>query len=274
MVGSALKNLQMYRKLVGRKGLQNVVLASTKAQLVHDQAEAEYRHHQLETIYWKDMIQENAKVWKYDGEKETALRIVRSIMANHPRSLQIQRELVDEHKNLLQTAAGAELNAELLAERRTKDAELAEMKRLQEEERLEMKKEREEEQRQTQAEQKKIRREAEAARKKDQKVYAEMLEKQLAKEKEASEERERVWRLEQEDIARSNAQEFERMRAERDEAERKSRSEQEALLRYREEQQMQQSNQMEWQRQQGYNDNAGAGFFAWTAALLASSLLL
>ena len=82
------------------------------------------------------MINEGSQVWKYDGGKETALRIVRSIMANHPRALQIQKELVDENKDLLQTAAGAELNSELLAERRKKDAELAEVKRLQEEERV------------------------------------------------------------------------------------------------------------------------------------------
>ena len=274
MVGSARKNLQMYRKLVGRKGLQNVVLASTKAQLVHDHTEAEHRHHQLETIYWKDMIDEGSKVWKYDGEKETALRIVRNIMANHPRTLQIQRELVKERKDLLQTAAGTELNAELLAERRMKDAQLAELKRLQEEERIEMKKEREEERRQAQAEQESIRREAEDARKKDRKLHAEMLEKQLAKEKEASEERERRWRLEQQEIVESNAREFEAMRAERDEAERKSRAEQEALWRYREEQQMQQNNQAEWQRRQGYDDNAAVGFFAWTAALLAFPFLV
>ncbi|MCJ1478523.1 hypothetical protein MMC13_007203 [Lambiella insularis] len=137
MVGSALKNLQMYRKLVWRKGLQNVILASTKAQLVRDPAEAEYRHRQLETVYWKDMIEENSKVWRYDGEQATALAIVRSIMANHPRALQIQQELVDERKNLLQTAAGAEINSELQAERQKKDEELAEAKRLQEEERRE-----------------------------------------------------------------------------------------------------------------------------------------
>ena len=274
MVGSARKNLQMYRKLVGRKGLQNVVLASTKAQLVHDRTEAEHRHHQLETIYWKDMIAEGSKVWKYDGERETALRIVRSIMGNHPRALQIQRELVTEGMDLLQTAAGAELNAELLAERRKKDAELAEVKRLQEEERVEMKKEREEERKQAQAEQESIRREAEAARQNDRKLHAELLEAQLVKEKKASEEREQRWRLEQEEILESNAQEFDRMREERDEAERKSQREQEALSRYREEQQMQRANQAEWQRQQGYGNDAAVGFFAWTAALLALPFLV
>ncbi|MCJ1321936.1 hypothetical protein MMC15_007281 [Xylographa vitiligo] len=274
MVGSARKNLQMYRKLVGRKGLQNVVLASTKAQLVHDRTEADYRHHQLETTYWKDMIDEGSKLWKYDGERETALRIVRSIMGNHPRALQIQRELVNEHKDLLQTAAGAELNAEILAERRQKDAELVELKRLQEEERVEMKKEREEERRQAQADQESIRREVETARQNDRKLHAELLEKQLAKEKEASEEREQRWRREQEEILESNAREFERMREERDEAERRSRREQEALSRYREDQQMQQMNQGEWQRQQGYGDNAAVAFFTWTSALLALPLLI
>ena len=264
----------MYRKLVGRKGLQNVVLASTKAQLVHDRTEADYRHHQLETIYWKDMIDEGSKLWKYDGERETALRIVRSIMGNHPRALQIQRELVNEHKDLLQTAAGAELNAEILAERRQKDAELVELKRLQEEERVEMKKEREEERRQAQADQESIRREVETARQNDRKLHAELLEKQLAKEKEASEEREQRWRREQEEILESNAREFERMREERDEAERRSRREQEALSRYREDQQMQQMNQGEWQRQQGYGDNAAVAFFTWTSALLALPLLI
>ncbi|MCJ1435760.1 hypothetical protein MMC27_005135 [Xylographa pallens] len=274
MVGSARKNLQMYRKLVGRKGLQNVVLASTKAQLVHDRTEADHRHHQLKTIYWKDMIDEGSKVWKYDGERETALRIVRSIMGNHPRALQIQRELVNEGMDLLETAAGAELNAELLAERRKKDAEVAEVKRLQEEERVEMKKEREEERKQAQAEQERIRREAETARQNDRKLHAELLEEQLVKEKKASEEREHRWRLEQEEILESNTREFERMREERDEAERKSRREQEALSRYREEQQMQQINQAEWQRQQGYGDNAAVGFFAWAAALLALPFLV
>lgn len=54
------------------------------------------------------------------------MSIVRDIMSNHPRALKIERELVDDKLDLLQTAAGAELNAGILAERRKKDEKLAE----------------------------------------------------------------------------------------------------------------------------------------------------
>lgn len=274
MVGGALKNLQMFRKLVGRKGLKNVILASTKASEVTTPGEANYRHEQLRTIYWKDMIDLGSDVCNYDGQQPSALAIVRSIMRNHPTALQIQKELVDDHKDLLQTEAGAELNAEVLAERQKADEAIAETKRLQEEERVEMKREREEERRLHLEEQAQLRLEAEAARRNDKKVLADLLEKQMAKEREVSEEREKQWRLEQEDIRRQNARELARMQAERDSADRRVREQEDAMARFREDQEMNQRNLNDWQRQQGYGDNSGTAFFAWAAGIAAILPLL
>ena len=271
-----MKNLQMFRKLVGRKGLRNVKLVSTKESQIATKAEAMYRHQQLQDIYWADMIREGSGVALYDGLAESATALVRDIMRNHPIPLKIQEELVDQHKDLLETAAGAELNTELLAERKRKDQELAETKALYEQEQVQLKREREEERQQAKQREKDLQRKHEIARANDKEVLAEMLETQMAKEKEASREREREWRREQEEIREQNAREIQRMQAERDAAERRFEQEQESLRQFREEERIKRAN-LEAYQGQGMGDAGGSGggasFFAWSALFLLPMIL-
>jgi hypothetical protein len=57
----------------------------------------------------------------------SAHNVLRHILENNPLSLQIQRELVDEKKDISQTAAGAELNRELMLQIQRHKEEMKEL---------------------------------------------------------------------------------------------------------------------------------------------------
>ena len=61
---------------------------------------------------------------RHHNTTQSAHDIVRGIMKNRPVALQIQRELVDEHKNIVDTAAGEAVNRELNELIRRHQAEL------------------------------------------------------------------------------------------------------------------------------------------------------
>ena len=259
----------MFRLLVGRKGLRNVILASTKASEVSTQAEADHRHHQLETIYWKDMIKQGSSVRKYNGRLSSAESMIQDIMRNHPETLRIQRELVKEGKDLLQTDAGACINAEVLEERRKAEEEMRQRAQEYEEEQRQMRQEHETEKQAAEREQARLMKEHDKARKQDKLIYAELLEKQMIKDREASEERERQWQIEQEEIRRQNAEELRQCEAVRRAAEEKSRRDEEALLRYQEE--VAQNRENFHNFAQGKGADPSDVFFAWASGFVVAS---
>ena len=61
---------------------------------------------------------------RHHNTKQSAHDILRRITNNHPVVLRIQRELVDEHKNVTSTAAGEVVNVELAEEMKRHEADL------------------------------------------------------------------------------------------------------------------------------------------------------
>jgi len=269
MIGSAKRNLQMFRLLVGRKGLHNVILASTKASEVSTRAEANYRHSQLETVYWKDMIENGSSVRNYDGQLSSAEQIIRDILRNHPETLQIQWELVKKGKALEDTAAGSLINAEAAEVRRKAEEEKRELERQYEEEQRQMLAERKREKQHAESEKRELQAEHEVARQKDQKLYADLLQKQMAKVQEASEARERQWQIEQEEIREQNREELRQLEEAQRAAEEKSRKDQEDLRRYREEVAQSRENMNNFPRPD--NTDPADAFFAWASGFVVAS---
>lgn len=128
--GSGIKNIKMFQKLCGEETLASVVLATTMWDQAGEQA-AKEREKQLkkEPQLWKKMIDNGSKVYRHDNGKASALKIVKYLIARkRPVTLDIQREMVDEEKDLVDTGAGSELasTVELLIknyERKLKDLE-------------------------------------------------------------------------------------------------------------------------------------------------------
>lgn len=139
MQGSALKNLHMFQKLCGDRGLSSVVLATTMWKGLEATEEGrqvgQQRSEDLQKPeFWGAMIKRGSRIVKHDGSPESANSIVGSLIDGATKGgidgqgavLDIQVQMVDERKTLDETAAGQFVQAEMLEARRRFEADLVE----------------------------------------------------------------------------------------------------------------------------------------------------
>lgn len=130
MTGSAHKNLRMFQKLCGSSSLPSVVLATTMWENIKEE-DGVAREAQLKTRpdFWGNMVLQGSHVFRHTDNKHSAMNIINYVLDQRKTTvLEIQRQMVDEGKNLDETSAGQELERELLQqrelfERRLKEAE-------------------------------------------------------------------------------------------------------------------------------------------------------
>ncbi|MCJ1431074.1 hypothetical protein MMC27_000424 [Xylographa pallens] len=119
--GTAIRNLNMFRKLCGTDALQNVALVTTKWDTVSIDL-AVKRETDLKNKFWKGMLDHGAKITRHDNTIASARRILNQLLGGPPVTLNIQAQLVDQGMNLGNTDAGSAVkevnNTEL---RRLKD---------------------------------------------------------------------------------------------------------------------------------------------------------
>ena len=128
--GSVAKNFQVFRELCGDRTLKNVVLVTNMWGRVTPSLGVG-REKQLQSKHFKSAIDKGARLLRYEDTPESAQEILRTILHNEPEVLKIQQELVEEHKEMGQTGAGAELSKEMrkMMESRTKEIKQLEKKR-------------------------------------------------------------------------------------------------------------------------------------------------
>ncbi|CAA7269626.1 unnamed protein product [Cyclocybe aegerita] len=130
MGGISTRNFRMFRELCGESTLENVVIVTNMwGEVSREIGEAREAELASRDVFFQPVLQKGAQLLRHENTEESAHLILRHIIDNHPLSLQIQRELVDEHKDISQTAAGAELNKELM---RLMEKHKKEMRELQE----------------------------------------------------------------------------------------------------------------------------------------------
>ncbi|KAJ3516868.1 hypothetical protein NLJ89_g861 [Agrocybe chaxingu] len=109
MSGISRKNFRMFRKVCGESTLKNVVIMTNMWGSI-EQSIAEAREEELanEELCFKPVLEAGAKMLRHAGTRESAHDVLRHILGSHggPVVLDIQKELVDEHKDLENTAAG------------------------------------------------------------------------------------------------------------------------------------------------------------------------
>ena len=110
--GLAVKNFRMFRELCGEKTLKNVILMTNMWGRIPLPQGAD-REQQLKVKYFNTAIEKGAQLCRHYNTPESARVILRKILENKPIVLKIQRELIDEHKDIGQTGAGVELNREI-----------------------------------------------------------------------------------------------------------------------------------------------------------------
>ena len=137
------RNFKMFRELCGDTTLKNVILVTNMwGEVSRDIGEA--REDELTSDFFKPVLDKGAQMARHHNTAQSAHDIIWRIMKNRPVALQIQRELVDEHKDIVDTAAGGVINQELKEQIRKHQVEL----RMVQEEMMQAMKERDEEARQ------------------------------------------------------------------------------------------------------------------------------
>lgn len=139
MAGSALRNVRIFRKLVGVEAFKNVVLATSFWEQV-DVADAERRENELRSTpdFWGAMFEKGAKMVRLQKEnREAGLKLLQRIGGHSKVILKAQDEIVNEGKAITETDAAKEQQKQteqLLKEAKELEAKKeAERKRIEEE---------------------------------------------------------------------------------------------------------------------------------------------
>ena len=117
----------MFRKLCGYTALKNVVIATNMWDKVSSDT-GEIWETELSENKFKPATDNGAQMVRHHNTTQSAHDIVRRIMGNHPIALRIQRELVDERRDLANTTAGKVINRELDEQIKRCRAELEEVR--------------------------------------------------------------------------------------------------------------------------------------------------
>lgn len=127
--GTARKSLRMLQQLCGEDRLQNIIIVTTWWGNVTKEI-GDSREQQLGTseALFKPLLDGGAQMVRYTDTFESAHDILGRVLRNQPSALRIQEELVDEGKDILETAAGIELARELALQAQRHKEELERIK--------------------------------------------------------------------------------------------------------------------------------------------------
>ncbi|KAF2723147.1 P-loop containing nucleoside triphosphate hydrolase protein [Polychaeton citri CBS 116435] len=134
MYGSSLRNLKMFKDLCGLDPMKNVTLVTTRwamVRMTESEDKASQNEIDLETKeeLWAPMMEMGAKMRRFQDSTESALEILDLFLKKDPVVLQIQSELVDHGRNLIETSAGHTVNEEILQLQKKYAAELEQVQK-------------------------------------------------------------------------------------------------------------------------------------------------
>lgn len=130
MGGTARRNFSLFRKLCGEHGLQNVIIVTTRWADVPLETGLK-REEQLRSQdnLFRPAIENGATLLRHDNTIQSAYDILEQLVRRQPVPLRIQMELVDEKKDISETAAGAELHRQLEEQAEKFEREIEELRR-------------------------------------------------------------------------------------------------------------------------------------------------
>ena len=118
----------MFRDLCGEKTLKNVVLVTNKWDMVPPEV-SEAHEDELSSSSFKPALEKGARMVRYHNTTQSTHDVLRVIMGKPPVALQMEQELVDEHRDIINKAIGGAINQKLNEQAKQHQDEL---KRLQE----------------------------------------------------------------------------------------------------------------------------------------------
>jgi hypothetical protein len=128
MGGISQRNFSMFRELCGNSTLHNVAIVTNMwGEVTQEVGEAREYELATEESFFGSAIGNGAELLRHNNTIQSAQAILRHIVHNRPLPLRIQQEIVDEHMDLGDTAAGEVLFRDLKAQARKHQEEMEEM---------------------------------------------------------------------------------------------------------------------------------------------------
>ena len=130
MGGTARRNFSLFRKLCGEHGLQNVIIVTTRWADVPLETGLK-REEQLRSQdnLFRPALENGATLLRHDNTVKGTHDILEKLVNRQAEPVKIQTELVDERKDISETAAGIELHRLLQEQAERFQREIEEMRR-------------------------------------------------------------------------------------------------------------------------------------------------
>lgn len=128
MRGTGRKDLLLFRKVLGMKGMKSIRLVTTKWSQVDFNLGVE-RENQLcqEEQFWKPLLDAGASAVRFGDSMESAIEIIKPLIHGQPFDPQLVEEVVRDHKPLSQTQAGRVVNDDVAEATKMHEAEKAQL---------------------------------------------------------------------------------------------------------------------------------------------------
>ncbi|KAF2624866.1 P-loop containing nucleoside triphosphate hydrolase protein [Macroventuria anomochaeta] len=126
---AAIKTFEIFKKMCGQDALKNVLLITSRWDGIDPSLGAE-RERQLKDKFWAYMVGHGSNISRFHGDRPSAVSLVSQLLSRDDVVLQLQRELVDEGKDLNATVAGAYVEDNLDKLKQQVQDELASLERL------------------------------------------------------------------------------------------------------------------------------------------------
>lgn len=111
--GSAVRNLELFQKICGDLAFKNVVLLTSRWEEITDEALGIERESQYREEKWRSMIEKGSTMIRFYGTEQSAFGMASYLFQKSNVMLEIQKEIVVEHKLLDETSAGSLVNSSL-----------------------------------------------------------------------------------------------------------------------------------------------------------------
>ncbi|TFY83871.1 hypothetical protein EWM64_g154 [Hericium alpestre] len=129
MTGVSRRNFNMFRQLCGDSTLKNVAIVTNMWEELTDRTIGENREAELrdKELFFKPVLEKGAVLLRHEGTLESGQLVLQYLIENSPQALKIQRELVDEHLHISETAASTTLSSEIMEQAEKHRQELREV---------------------------------------------------------------------------------------------------------------------------------------------------
>jgi hypothetical protein len=128
MKGSAVKNLIMFRKMIGESNMNRCCMVTTKwSREVYEIAVE--REKGLRDGFWKPIRDRGARVVRFEDSEKSALDIINPLLTHESFTSKLTTEMVEQHKSLGQTEAGQEVCDQLEETKKSHEEQIQQLKK-------------------------------------------------------------------------------------------------------------------------------------------------